>query len=380
MILPFIFILSSIFMFLAIIGEDSCTSGTAIGESYISQYGDAYCPDVLSGTGTLDNCQFNWTLQERFGDDANITISVDVLETYNALLQDQCNSGDDPFEEIALDVAAQVRDLPLEAALKSSAGSKNAIRGALQDIINTTAINYGQVLYDIIAETHADGTKVMSCESMTLIYPSMEDTLCEGVVLPGAWLIGSWYLLGWVICCCGLPSSCATLVGTKLVREEALVGDDQELEQGEERSQDGDEENALLDGDHGELMYGGERRGSHGSLGGERRGSHGSLGGERRGSHGSLGGERRRSHGSLGGSRRGSRDMSAGVEMIPKSTFDGGSDMVLLGASENGDDSALVKRDESIRGGDSTDQGGDDHKPRSYRSIGESTPNEDTLL
>lgn len=293
-----------------------------------------------------------------------------------------------------MDVAAQIRDLPLQKAQKLSSDSKNEIRNALNDIINSTAINFGQVMYDLVAETHADDTKVMSCESMTLIYPSVEDTVCEGVVLPGAWLIGSWYLLGWVICCCGLPSSCATLVGTKLVREEELVGGE-ELVEGEERSQDGDgEENVLLGGEYGEMVYAGDRRGSHGSVGGERRGSHGSVGGERRGSHGSVGGDRRGSHGNVGGdrrgshgsvggsrrgSRRGSRDLSPGVEMVPNS-YDGGDDMVLLGASDHGDDSGIVKRDESIRGGDSTDHGGDGHNPRSYRSIGEATPNDDTLL
>lgn len=99
-LLPFVFVFSSFFMFLAIIGEDACTTGTAVGESYISLYGDAFCPDKLSGIGTLENCQLNWTLPEVIADDANITISVNVLETYNALLQDECNTAEDPFRRL----------------------------------------------------------------------------------------------------------------------------------------------------------------------------------------------------------------------------------------------------------------------------------------
>jgi hypothetical protein len=237
LLLPFVFLFSSVFFLFAMVGEDVCLSGTGIGESFITSFGDEFCPQVLKGTGTLDECRFNWTLPEQFGDDANITLSLSVLDTYNALLQKQCGMSVDPFDKLAMDLATQIRPLPLRAAVKALDGSDYDLRPPLQDIVNSTAANYGQVMYDLIAETNADGEhKVMSCESMSLVYAEVEDTMCGGVVLPGAWLIASWYFVAWVICCCGVPASCATLVDTKMIKTEELVGGE-----GEEEAEEGDE-------------------------------------------------------------------------------------------------------------------------------------------
>jgi hypothetical protein len=218
LLLPFIFIISSAFFLLAIIGEDSCATGMSIGETYIKDFGDEFCEQTLKGTGTLSECTFNFTVPEQFGDDQNITISLDVLDTYNALFQKECGMETDPFEKIALDLATQVQKLPLKAAQKALAGSDYDLRPSLESIVNKTAVNYGQVMYNLIAETNADGEhKVMSCASMSLVYADLEETGCEGVVMPGVWLIASWYFLAWSICCCGIPASCATLVKTNVV-------------------------------------------------------------------------------------------------------------------------------------------------------------------
>ena len=242
LIVPFIFIFASFFMVLVIVGEDSCTTGTAIGETYISDFGDEYCTQTLGGTGTLADCKFNWTMPEQFGDDVNMTISFNVLDTYNALFQKKCDVDVDPFEKISLDLAEQVRLLPLQATQK---GLKSYdLRPALEAIANTTAVNTGQLLYDLIAETHVDGDrKVMSCESLSLVYADVQDTGCEGVVLPAAWLIGSWYLVAWSICCCGIPASCATLTKMK------IVDNDFEIAGSEDESSSGDDEEEEEEGD-----------------------------------------------------------------------------------------------------------------------------------
>ena len=346
-LLPFIFLLSSIFLLFALIGEDVCTSGTAIGETYISQYGDEYCADTLSGTGTLSNCKFNWTLPDAVGEDENITISVNVLDTYNALFQKECGMAVDPFEKIALDLAEQIRPLPIQATQKELSESTYVLRPALEDLLNSTAVNYGQVMYDLIAETHADGHKVLSCESMSLIYADVEETFCEGVVLPGAWLIGSWYLVAWVICCCGLPSSCATLVSTKLIKEELLVGGEDQ----EQANNQNDEENSV--GETNDVLPGGDGRNSNDFNTGVV------------------------NHGYSNASANSPRS-NPGVEMVGASSHDGGGDMVLLGASDNGDETiGQSKGDESIRSGGST-AGFNDEK-HGYRKEGV-PPTDDTLL
>ena len=253
LLLPFIFIISSIFFLLAIIGEDACTSGTAIGDTYIRSYGNDYCADMLSGTGTLDECKFNFTLPDMFGDDENITISLNVLDTYNSLFQQQCAQlAVDPFEKIAQDLADQIRPLPIKATTKAVSNIDDyIIQPPLMDVINSTAINYGQVMYDLIVETNVDGAhKVMSCESMSLVYFEVEETACGGLVIPGVWLIAPWYFVAWVICCCGLPASCCTLVETKLIPAEVVVGeeggeeDEEGISEGEnegDNNEDGEE-------------------------------------------------------------------------------------------------------------------------------------------
>mmetsp|Transcript_24409 Transcript_24409/g.45443 ORF Transcript_24409/g.45443 Transcript_24409/m.45443 type:complete len:1451 (-) Transcript_24409:165-4517(-) len=241
LIVPFIFFFSSFFVVLAIIGEDACVSGTAIGESYIKGYGDEYCADVLQGTGTLEDCQFNFTLPDTFGKNENITLNLNILDTYNGLLQEDCGMSVDPFEKLGLDLAEQVQPLASKASDKALDESQYELRPALELIVNSTARNYGQVMYNLIAETNADGTKVMSCESMSLIYSSVEDTGCEGVILPGAWLIASWYFVAWAICCCGIPASCSTLLNYKQIDSDELESSLAESDDVEEMSTDDEE-------------------------------------------------------------------------------------------------------------------------------------------
>lgn len=255
LILPLIFIISSIFFLLVIVGEDSCTSGTALGETYITEFGDDYCVHTLKGTGSLTDCRFNWTLPSTFGDDANITIGLNVLDTYNALFQQKCDTAVDPFEKIASELAEQIRPLPQRAADKMLSGSDYELKPPLEEIVNISASNYGQVLYDLILETHVDGdNKVMSCETMSLIYQDLEDTGCEGVVMPSVWLVASWYFAAWAVCCCGIPASCSTLTKTKTVRTDEILGDVDEdscSDDEEEGSQGGSEVSELEGGGDG---------------------------------------------------------------------------------------------------------------------------------
>ena len=248
LLVPIIFIFSSIFVLFAIVGEDVCTSGTALGESYIKAYGDDYCNDMLQGTGTLDECKFNFTLPDSFGEKENITLSVNILDVYSGLFQDDCSMAVDPFEKIALDLAEQVQPLTSKASDEALENSDYELRPSLELIVNSTARNYGQVLYNLIAETNADGRKVMSCESMTLVYGSVEDTACEGVVMPGVWLIASWYFVAWSICCCGIPSSCSTLLKYKVVDPDAMnsESDSYDEEDGEHDVESSDEEIVAL--------------------------------------------------------------------------------------------------------------------------------------
>ena len=242
MILPCIFFFSSIFILLATVGEDTCTSGTSIGESYIMSYGDEFCKDSLGGVGTLTDCKFDWTLPDMFGDDENITLSVNILDAYNALFQESCDMAVDPFEKIAVDLADQVKPLPLKASDKALSESLYELQPPLENIINMTSINYGEVLYNLITEANFNGDhKVMSCESMSLIYSDIEETGCEGVVLPSVWLIASWYVVAWSICCCGIPASCATMLKKKSASSQEVVSDSEDETDYDESTDEGDD-------------------------------------------------------------------------------------------------------------------------------------------
>lgn len=215
--LPIILMSTAIFFLFIMVTDDLCHSGSNMGSTYLTEFGDEYCSQTLGGTGTLDACKMNFSLPESsFGENENITLSVNVLDMYSGLFQNDCSAPVDPFANVLQQLADQVKELPMKAKVVALDDADMDFRPQVVSIFNNTAENVGTLLYELTENAQT----VVDCETVTLVYENFSDSLCGSMVGPLFWWIGCWYLCGWVLCCCALPASMSTLIHEKKVEEE----------------------------------------------------------------------------------------------------------------------------------------------------------------
>jgi len=202
--LPFLFLLTAFFFALAIVISDGCNSWSAIGESYITSYGDPFCENSLGGDGTLRECSFDTNIPDSMGG-GNITATVDIISWYRGIFANDCSGRPDPFATLLRSLADQTRDIPAGAVDHVMEDNELNLRDALLDIMDTAAADTGTMMHNFF-DSLAD--EVLTCEKVAGVIASVDRETCDSFAPPIFWIIAPWYLCAWIICCLGIPSAC----------------------------------------------------------------------------------------------------------------------------------------------------------------------------
>jgi len=202
--LPIIFLLTAFFFAFAILINDGCNSWTAIGELYITSYGDPFCANILDGNGTLSECLFDTNIPDSMGG-GNITVTVDVLSWYRGIFADDCAGRPDPFATLLRSLADQTDDIPPGAVDHMLEENELNLRDPLLDIIDAAAVNTGTVIHNFLDSL---AEEVLTCDKVSAVVASVDRETCDSFAPPILWIVAPWYLCAWLICCLALPGAC----------------------------------------------------------------------------------------------------------------------------------------------------------------------------
>lgn len=201
--LPFILLFTAIFFALSMVLHDVCASGSGIGSSYLVAYGDELCTEQLGGEGTLTSCEFVTDI----GDSRNITYNINILAMYDGLVAGEC--GDvDPFASVLNSIADQLEDIPSEEVdsfLNKNSTQDLKLRDPVKNILIDAAANTGRVFTNFFRDT---AQYSLNCEQLSAISNNISGSTCGSFVTPTLWIIGTWYLAGWILVCCAFPAGC----------------------------------------------------------------------------------------------------------------------------------------------------------------------------
>ena len=199
--LPLVLLLTGFLFFIVTFFSKVCDDWDVVGRMYITEYGDQFCHDELGGKGTNRECTFDFSVKESMGG-GNVTITIDVLDMYGGIFQNQCG-GNDPFASLLRSLSDQLEPIPTRYIESSS--SLDDTRNGVMDILVDAGDNVGFVFHEFMYGLADD---VLNCEKVSGVIASIHSETCVSVVGPMMWIIAPWYLCAWIMLCCGLPAAC----------------------------------------------------------------------------------------------------------------------------------------------------------------------------
>ena len=199
--LPFVLLFTAMLFPFTIVLNDVCNSGSGIGYSYMTSYGDELCTEVLSGDGTLSSCVYVADMGV-----SNATLELDILGLYQGLVAGECthdSPATDPFAKIFYSIADQI-DSRVEEK-KNEELDMDEYRYAARDLIDDTVVDVVSIFSLFFNEL---GDHAMNCESIAAISRDFSGATCGSYMTPTLWFLGGWYLVSWILVCCAFPFGC----------------------------------------------------------------------------------------------------------------------------------------------------------------------------
>jgi len=226
--IPFILLITALFFPMSVIISDMCTTGGNVPASYLVAYGDESCTELFGGEGTLRSCKMSISMSNttiNFAPDENktdvkfkdIEFTVDILDMYNSLVV-SCDPNADPMGAVMSSIADQVGAFPsvYAAGILDNLEPLN-LREGPRAVIREFGYNLGNLTHNFIQD-FSDGT--LSCQQISAIFSNMSGSTCGSFSTPSLWLVGSWYLAGWILVLCAFPAGCLTKRWTQIDAEE----------------------------------------------------------------------------------------------------------------------------------------------------------------
>lgn len=199
--LPFVLLLTALLFPFSIMMSDICDSGSGVGHSYITSYGDDMCTVDLSGEGTLSSC----TIVADMGS-SNFTLDLDILGLYDGLIAGKCSHSspeNDPFAKIFYSIADQI-DAQVQEQREDNFATED-YRYAMNDLLDETVTNVASIFSDFFNQL---GDEPMSCESIAAISRDFSGATCGSFMTPTLWFLGGWFLASWILVLCAFPFGC----------------------------------------------------------------------------------------------------------------------------------------------------------------------------
>jgi len=196
MAIPWILIFSGLTWFFVIIMGDLCYGGANLGYSMLSSMGpEELCPFNLSETG---DCQATLA----FGP-TNLTVDIDVMEVYVSLLGQCPSAADDPFGAILTNVADALGTFGINYMNEFLRNSSLPLRNSTAELF----LDLGRNTTSVLSEFGVQLTSPLGCPSIQGIFVSIESSICCDMMSALYWAIGCWCMMGWTMCCVGVPTS-----------------------------------------------------------------------------------------------------------------------------------------------------------------------------
>ena len=202
---PWMFFFSGLFFpILVMLPGDLCYGMENFGYRFLEN--QDIC-GFMNGTGdSFASCSFPMDM----GSNMTINLTMSFLGFYGNFFG-ACEH--DYMYDFWINLAMTAEQFPLAfyEVLQGSMTETIPMKQPLLDVIfqgvNSSSVTFGQLFLRL--------GDVLYCEQVSGVYLGFKDALCCEVLAALYWACGSWCLISWALCCCGIPS---TVMGRKRLR------------------------------------------------------------------------------------------------------------------------------------------------------------------
>ena len=203
--LPCIFILSGIVFPVLLFTGDTCASGLNVGSNYILSY-PSIC-SAFGGTGDVSSCTVTATFPLHHGDQ-NFTFWFNPLGDYENLVTNKCEDRD-PLVDAFKTTLSQLRDEPFQEFDYYLDGwlvrNNYTLNGDLMDVAYSAVNSTTAHVFDFFT---TEVGLLGSCAAVSNMINSVKEMPCCTLLTPLYFYVTCWYIMGWLMCCCGIPAAC----------------------------------------------------------------------------------------------------------------------------------------------------------------------------
>jgi hypothetical protein len=188
---PFIFLIAGTLFGAMVVVGDVCTGALNIGHQYVSVQQELAC-DALSGTYDVDlGCEITVDAA------TNASIRFNVAGLYENLWGD-C-SDPTPVQGLWDGIGGVIEHMVDHMANDTvdAMGLQPPMKAVVSNAVNSVT--------DVVTTFVSETGEVLDCPALNDGFTSLKDGVCCHVMEPVFVLISSWYMIAFVLCCCGCP-------------------------------------------------------------------------------------------------------------------------------------------------------------------------------
>jgi len=233
---PWLFLTFGGFVFpLLVLLGDSCAGVESIGSNVIGTLNPVICDDYLKGVVTPEGyCSVEIdeviNVTENVSLVLNETIDIDAAKLFLSLFRgcDARSSANvetgvaEPLEALFNALSDKsgplVKDL-LDQFLFADDAFPVTIQDPLLQAINAT----GDDLVSSLEELLDDLNDALGCDSISSAYLGLKDIMCCDIMTVFYYNVWTWYVMAWVLLCCGCPAGCCAPSRLRNVKESRQV-------------------------------------------------------------------------------------------------------------------------------------------------------------
>jgi len=196
-LVPWIFFFSGAFFpFLVMIPGDLCFGGENVGYRYFNE--GNICVDQFNGTGDNTACLIPMDLKENFTIFVNFNAMGMYENFFGACETDHMAALWKSFADSAENITGAYVDEAIEGM-----EAEMQIKPPLEKVLREAGNSTGKVLRTLMLRMKDKA----SCSAVSGVYSGFKQAFCCDVLSAIYWSCGSWCLIAWALCCCGIPSS-----------------------------------------------------------------------------------------------------------------------------------------------------------------------------
>lgn len=199
--IPLAFFFAGSAFFMVMLGADSCRGGANVGYQILNTPDniESIC-DSLGSVSTNDPKACNVSVG---GDDY---VEFSVIDAYSDVLG-SCNSATAAWNSALSQISDIYADQPLIQAnntLNDMDDGSFSVRPRLRKNILDGARRFGTAGSNFVDNVNG----VLTCSEVNGDFNAFKESVCCDVMTAFYWSIGSWNLIAWIMCCCGIPACC----------------------------------------------------------------------------------------------------------------------------------------------------------------------------